>query len=131
MNEVLLIRTKCLKDLLHLFNTDDELANLALGDTWHPSSGFVDESVLNGKTKVKEILDFPYEFKGLVGFKASVGHININLVTYPNEDRDHEEYEITGPKKEIRILNNKILELNAYSPGKYQTQALKNGINES
>ena len=66
------IKTKHLKDFLSLFDKEAVLDNLELGDTWHPSSGYVDESILNGKNKIKDILDFDYDFKGLVAFEADI-----------------------------------------------------------
>lgn len=120
MSDRLLIKTKCLKDFLSLFENEKTFDSLTLGDTWHPSAGFVDESILKGKNRVSDILSFNYDFKGLVGFEAKIGSISIKLLTYPNESRDLEEYEISGTKPELRNIYNKAIEQNAYHPNKYQ-----------
>ena len=106
------IKTTYLKDFLSLFDKEAVLRNLELGDTWHPSSGYIDESILNGKNKIKDILEFDYDFKGLVAFEANIEEIN---VTFKNE-----AFAITGPESAIRGINDKVIELNAYTPEKYQ-----------
>lgn len=121
MSDKLLIKAKCLKDFLFLFDKEQELIGLSLGDTWHPSSGFVDESILEGKYRVIDVLDFDYEFEGLVGFEAEIGKIKIHLLTYPNEDRELEEYEVSGSKEDLRSIYNKVIEQNAYYPNKYHS----------
>ena len=105
------IKTRYLKDFLSLFDKEDSLIDLALGDTWHPSSGYIDENILNGKNKVKDILEFNYDFKGLVGFEAKINGVNI---VYKNET-----FEIEGSETEIRSIGNKAIEINAHTPEKY------------
>ncbi len=113
----LLVKVKCLKDFLSLFDGDKCLENLILGDTWHPSSGFVDENILDGKRGIKEILEFSYEFDGLVEFSASIENISFRLKTYSD---NLEEYEVFGAKKDLYKLYNKAIEENGYCPDKYQ-----------
>ena len=48
MNSVLFIKTKGVKDLLSLFNPESVIERVSLGDTWHPSAGYVDESFIEG-----------------------------------------------------------------------------------
>ncbi len=125
MTEELIIKTKSLKDLLSLFDPEEEFVGLSLGDTWHPSSGFVDEGILKGKRKVGELLEFDYDFEGLIGFHGYLGSVKIYLITYPNEDRELEEYEISGIQKELRIINDKAIELNCYQENRYQVVTSK------
>ena len=111
------IKTRSLKDFLSLFDKEATLANLSFGDTWHPSSGYIDESVLNGKNMVKDLLQFNYDFKGLVEFEAQIDSIT---VVYKNDT-----FEIKGPEAEIRKINDKVTELNAYTPEKYTFSSIK------
>jgi len=112
-----LIEANCLKDLLSLFDKEQILNNLTFGDTCHTSSSYVDESILNGKNKVKDILKFKYDFKGLVAFEANINKSYIHLV--------NEVFEITGPEVEIKIIHDKAIELNAYNPGKLKFNYIK------
>ena len=111
------IKTRSLKDFLSLFDAESTLVDLSFGDTWHPSSGYIEESVLNGKNKVKDLLEFNYDFKGLVEFEAQIDSIN---VVYKNDT-----FEIKGPEAEIRKINDKVTELNAYTPEKYTFSSIK------
>ena len=111
------IKTKGLKDFLSLFDKEATLVDLTFGDTWHPSSGYIDESILNDKNKVKDLLEFNYDFKGLVGFEAKINSINI---VYKNDT-----FEIKGPEAEIRNISDKVIELNAYTPEKYTFSSIK------
>lgn len=61
-----------LKYFLNLFDPEDKVDLVELGDTWHPSNGFVDESILGEIENVKQFIDFDYDFKGLVYFKAVI-----------------------------------------------------------
>lgn len=94
-----------LKRFLQLFRPEDKIHVSDLGDTWHPSSGFVDEKILGDAETVQELLDFDYDFKGLVLFIATIDHLKI--------DYEREVFEITGDKKQLYRLIKKIEELNA------------------
>lgn len=116
MNSSIYITTKSLKELLGVFNESDQLTDIILGDTCHPSSGFVDEGILNGKTKVNELLKFNYEFSCLIEFKAQLDNCKIELISYSDTQ---EEYKIQGPAREIEKIRNKIIEINALLPETY------------
>jgi hypothetical protein len=119
MNDKLLIKAKSLKDFLGLFDGNIILDNLSLGDTLHPSSGYVDEELLGDKRSVSELLEFDYDFRGLVAFSCSIGTMTVNLVDgerYPEIG----EYEIQGTTKDIAVLQNKVIEENSYSPSRYE-----------
>ena len=120
MSNKLLIKSKCLKDFLSLFDGDCCIESLSLGDTWHPSSGFVDENILDGKREIKDILGFRYEFEGLISFEAKIGSVAVRLMAYPNEDRELEEYQVRGSEEDLRSIYIKIVEENACCRGKYQ-----------
>lgn len=92
----LLITNRPLKNFLSLFNKDEELTDIELGDVWHPSSGFVDESYFKGINTVNDLLAIDYDFYGLVHFVARIRGL---LVEYYGDD-----YKITGSKKEIEKL---------------------------
>jgi len=111
------IKTESLKEFLSLFDKETTLSDLAFGDTCHPSSGYIDETILKGKNKVKDIIEFNYDFKGLVGFEAIINGVNI---IYKNE-----EFEVMGSDIEIQKIGEKVTELNAYTPGKYTFSYIK------
>jgi len=120
METKLIIKTKSLKDFLSLFNQDKVMDNLSLGDTWHPASGFVDEGILNGKRKIKEVIDLDYDFNGLIGFTANIENMKLRLLSDTTDSSDGSKFEVKGPIKDMRILNNKILEKKAYCPRRYE-----------
>ncbi len=102
--------------MLILFDSNLELKDLILGDTLHPSSGFIDEKILQNKTNISDLLNFNYDFKGLVEFEANISSMKISLISY-NENRL--EFKIIGAAKEIEVLKNRVIEANAYEPDKY------------
>ena len=108
VNDVLIIKAKSLKDLLALFPVDSALENLSLGDTWHPSSGFVDEGILEGKTRVGDVLGFDYDFRGLVAFEAEIGAVQVVMKTPGDGKWVRELYELSGPKGVIQSIRNRL-----------------------
>ena len=94
-----------LKHLLRLFAADAPLHIQALGDTQHPSAGYVDETLVPGITQVGELLAFPYDFAGLVHFEATAADITI---LYKGES-----YQLTGPLKAIQRLLAQLRQLNS------------------
>lgn len=97
-----------LKTLLNLFEPEENIRVMELGDTWHPSGGFVDERMLAPAEKVRQILEFDYDFRGLVVFRAEIGAIDVH---YHNG-----AFELSGDRKSIDALSNKIKRNNA-NPG--------------
>lgn len=114
------------KNLLRLFEEEAILENLELGDTWHPFSGFVDESIFSPRPMVKELLKHDYDFKGLVHFSTTIGSVKIVLSKAVNGIRQEKPtaskytFELSGPVKTMVQLKHLVIELNAYSPGKYK-----------
>ena len=123
-NVQLIIKTKSRKDFLALFNPESRLENLSFGDTWHPSSGYVDEEILDAKSLVKDILEFDYDFIGLIGFTATVDSININMIDYDLDDEYSLKFLIKSDEKHQRILTNKMIEINATNPDCYLFQSI-------
>jgi len=109
---------KNFKEFIGLFDKNDELINLTIGDTYHPTSGYVDESILNGINKVSDILDFDYDFYGLVHFEAEIGNMKLKF--------DNDEFQVLGGLKYLELLKNKIIEENAYFPDRYTITITKN-----
>jgi hypothetical protein len=56
MNHKLLIKTQSVKALLGLFSSNEQLNDLSLGDTWHSSSGYIDEGILKDLLFFRAIL---------------------------------------------------------------------------
>lgn len=106
-----------LKDLLSLFETDLFLEDIVLGDTWHPSSGFIDESILKGKQQISDLLHFDYDFKGLIEFGAKVSAMTIELLSHAEKQL---EFRIEGSIQQIIQLRNKVIEKNAYQANRYK-----------
>ncbi len=119
MKTKITIETGSLKDFLSLFDKEEKISDLELGDTWHPSSGFVDQSILKEKNKIVDIIDFDYDFKGLVLFNGNLKSYTLRLLEESN-DKHSVKFEVDGSKKGIRLLENKIIEQNAYYPEKYK-----------
>lgn len=112
------ISAKSLKSILTLFSNEQEFDYLCLGDTLYQSEGFVNEDVLEGRKMVREIVDFPYDFKGLVHFEGKLEDITINYI--PSNETKCELYEINGNIKKLRSIESKIIELNVYDPGTFK-----------
>ncbi len=110
MKKQLIVKTTSLKDFLSLFDENDQLNDLELGDTGYPSSGFVDENILENRRKINEIMAFSYDFNSLVHFKCRINNLEIEL--------KNGEFEIIGMEWKIRKLRDKITEFNALNPHK-------------
>jgi hypothetical protein len=113
----LIIYTKSLKDFLNLFDKTAELETLSLGDTWYPANGFADEQILEGKRRVGEIINFHYDFIGLVSFECIINGVFIKLNTAM--DAAKQTYELHGFDYQLRFLTAKIIELNAVKPNTF------------
>ncbi len=114
----LIIYTKSLKDLLNLFDKADYIEDLLLGDTWHPSDGYVDELILGERRTVDEILKFPYDFVGLVFFECRINKVFVKLNAAIGNL--HQTYELNGIDYQLRHLTHRIIEHNTETPNKYE-----------
>jgi hypothetical protein len=95
-----IIQAYTLKHFLSLFDGKSIVENLQLGDTAHPSNGFVDGTILRGKNTVQDVLDFTYSFQGLVLFTCTINDIDIE---YKNDT-----YELIGEDRKLKALSYKI-----------------------
>lgn len=92
-----------LKSFLHLFDAAAPLRVAALGDTMHPSSGYVDEAIVAGVETVGQLLQHEYDFTGLVYLEAVIEQV---AVVY-HESR----YELSGDEKRLTRIENRLREL--------------------
>jgi hypothetical protein len=92
----IVLRAWRLKDVLYRFPADSELLLLELGDTWHPASGFVDETYFAGHQKIADWLAEDYDFKGLLLFHAQVDGFELRL--------EGKEFLIVGEQHKIEVL---------------------------
>lgn len=106
-----------MKDVLALFDPNTALREVILGDTCHSSAGFLDEKILSKKPTISELLDFDYDFRGLVAFEASLSSIKMEFIS---NNKHNQEYLIKGNASSIEALKNKLIEENAYHPDKYK-----------
>lgn len=92
----LVISDRPLKEFLKLFNKDEKLQIIELGDVGHPSSGYIDETYFSNINTVNDLLNIDYDFKGLVYLMVQVRGVTIEY---------HEGcYKISGDKKDIERL---------------------------
>lgn len=103
----IIIQDAPLKHFLKIFDPQTPLDIKEFGDTWHPSSGYVDEKILGNPKTVQDLLDLDYDYRGLIIFDAKIGNLDVYY-------RD-QNYEIKGDQKEIEKLRRKIESLN-YDP---------------
>src|SRR5437868_3197785 len=120
MSKKLIVQTRSLKNFLELFDAEEVLSELHLGDTWHPSSGFVGEEILNGKCRISEILRSPYDFSGLVLFSCTMNDFKVRLLESMDESKI--SFEIVGPEYRLRDIINLVIQQNTYTSGRYGYQ---------
>jgi len=98
--EEILIHDIPFKVFLSLFNVEEEVKIIELGDTWHPADGFVNESHFAELRTVGDFLCVDYDFRGLVIFVGQIGYYSINY--------DGKSYLVRGAKKELEKLKDKL-----------------------
>lgn len=96
------IKNLSLKELLKHFEEDAQMIINELGDTCHPAAGFVDESYFKNVKTVQDFLQIDYDFVGLVAFDGRVNNLQIHF------DNGNNQFIITGDKKELEMLNQKL-----------------------
>ena len=82
-----------LKLFLKLFRPEDKVEVKELGDSWHPSSGFVNESILREARQVNQIISHEYDFKGLVYFEALISGVEVKY--------QDEQYILKGSRQQL------------------------------
>lgn len=94
--KVITITDRPLKKFLEIFDEDNEIQILELGDTWHPADGFVDESYFKDFKTIRDLINVDYDFKGLLLFRAIIGQVTI--------DYKGDFYKLTGEQKSLNEL---------------------------
>ena len=87
-----------------LFHPADKIQVVELGDTWHPSSGFIDECVCREMRTVGQILHINYDFKGLVYLEAHLAGLQVKY--------DGQAYALSGDRPVLEKVVSKIKMLN-------------------
>lgn len=77
MNE-LTISDRPLKEFLRIFDKNERLEIIEIGDTRHPLSGFVDQTYFRHIKTVDDLLKADYDFEGLVIFIAKIKGVLID-----------------------------------------------------
>lgn len=98
----LVIKNRDLKAVLRLFPVAEPLQITELGDTLHPTSGFVDESYFSNIHTVDDLLTTDYDFNGLVIFSATVQNIDIDYETRSAE------FVLTGDAAMLQQIQNQL-----------------------
>ncbi|MGI4870412.1 MAG: hypothetical protein ACRYFX_04450 [Janthinobacterium lividum] len=101
----LLLADLPLKHLLRLFAADAPLHIQEMADTWHPSSGFVDEALVSGVARVEQLLAHAHDFAGLVYLEATVGRVTLHY--------RQGQYQLEGSSQAIEKIMSRIQALNA------------------
>ena len=109
-------------NFLELFNSSDKIEGLQFGDTGYKREGFIEESILNGNHTIEAMLNLNYKFDGLIAFEGKIGEYQIRLD--PRMDRSF-AFQIESDHKSLRNLEYRILERNAYKPGLFEFEYLK------
>ena len=78
-----------------------------MGDTCHPSSGYITERNIGEIHTVSDLLNFDYEFPCLVEFGARIGSTFVEKIA---DSEDRGKYQIVASSKEIHRLESTINE---------------------
>ncbi|RFS13509.1 hypothetical protein [Emticicia sp. C21] len=105
------IQTTTYKSFLCLFDRNGILEDFEFGDTGYKKEGYVDEKIFNGLHTVGDILDFEYDSDEPIVFNAKIDQLEIKFIG--------RQFRVYGENFRLRILINKIVELNAYNPDTY------------
>ncbi|MBP9761272.1 MAG: hypothetical protein KBD15_03480 [Candidatus Magasanikbacteria bacterium] len=97
----LIIKEIPLKQLIEYFDKQAPLIIHELGDTLHPSHGFIDQSFFDTIQTVNNFLNIDYDFQGLVSFVADIDAVHIYF------DNQNREFVLSGDTKKLKILQQK------------------------
>ncbi len=115
LKSYIIIHTNSYKSFLQLFDRNELLEDFEFGDTGYKREGYVDEKIFNGLHRVGNILDFDYDSEEPIIFNAKIYKLEIELIgTYQVR-----QYRVFGEDFKLRVLINKMVELNAYDPDSY------------
>ncbi len=112
------ITTKDFISFLKLFESSEKIEELQFGDTCYKARGYINESILNGNHNIGSIIELNYKFNGLVDFEGKIKEYQIILIASESDDQNF-EFEIESTQTELRKLENKVIERNAYLPGSF------------
>lgn len=115
MKAKLVVQTTSLKSFLQLFDKSEILENFELFDMEYKESSLIDETVFQGNNTVENILSLDSDFKGYIIFKAEINNLTIELVA----DHPIQKYHLSGEDFQLRLLMNKMIELNCYQQDRY------------
>ena len=107
------IRTIDFLAFLKLFGEEGQINDLEIGDTLYKRGGWIDKSILKGDYSIEGILNLDYAFNGLQCFIGKIGEHQIILKSRVDEYFD---FEIESNESNLRNLEFKVIEKNAYKP---------------
>ena len=110
MKSQLQITTAHLKNILALYHGDTPLANVRLGDTCHPQSGYISEQFISDINTVSALLAVEYDFPCLVEFSGTIGATSVKWQEGAN---GRDMYVIAGTSRDISTIRDTIIEKNA------------------
>jgi len=110
------IKTNSFKSFLQLFDKNEILEDFEFGCTGYPKEGYVDEKIFNGLHRVEDILNFDYDSDWPVIFNAKINKMEIEFIGITYHER---YYKVCGEYFKLRILIDKMIELNAFEPEFY------------
>jgi len=116
------IKTKDFIAFLKLFKSDEKIEGLQFGDTLYKREGWIDASILNGEHTVDAIVQLNYSFDGLQGFMGELDEYQIHMK--PRRD-EYLEFEIESSESQLRDLEYKVIEKNAYFPRLFELSYVK------
>lgn len=115
MKYFITIETNSFISFLQLFNKNNTLESFEFGETRYKREGFVDGKIFNGLNRIEDILNFDYDFPNPVIFIARIDEMDVEFIN----NFHAEYYKVYGEDFKLRVLINKMIELNAYNPESY------------
>lgn len=117
-----LISTKYFLKFLKLFGEKGVIDDLQIGDTLYKKEGWIDKSILKGNHTIEGILELDYKFNGIQCFIGTIDGFNIKMKTRTSDEL---EFIINSDKNNMRKLEYKIIENNAYNSNIFKFRSLK------
>lgn len=97
-NHIISFSEMPLKHFLAMFDASTPVVVKEFGDTLYPASGYVDEKILGNPKTVQDLLDFDYDYAGLIVFDAKIGNLDVYYMDG--------NYQVVGVRKEIEKFRN-------------------------
>lgn len=115
MKACIIVQTASYKSFLHLFDRNETLEDFEFGDTGYKKEGYVDKKIFNSLHRVEDILNFDYDSDEPIIFNAKIDKIEIEFIG----NYAVCQYKVCGEDFKLRVLINKMIELNTYNPDSY------------